>query len=88
MSSGKGDTQARRIFGNAYAARESALVEANQRALKRRTLLYNGEEIPMMRHLKIGRKDSATETVRIHFHWDASARRIVIGHCGPHLDFN
>lgn len=41
----------------------------------------------MEQHLKIGVKDSPAEALRIHFAWVADERKIVIGHCGPHLDF-
>jgi hypothetical protein len=40
----------------------------------------------MMKHLKIGVKDSVAETLRIHFEWDDGDRKIIIGHCGSHLD--
>ncbi len=40
----------------------------------------------MFQYLKIGVKDSVHETWRTYFTWDPKARRIVIGHCGPHLD--
>ncbi len=35
-----------------------------------------------------GRKDSSFTTIRVHFHWDAATKRVVVGHCGPHLDFD
>ena len=57
-------------------------------ARKRRTFEYQGKGVVMTRHLKIGRKDSVAETLRIQFYWDANARKVVIGHCGPHLDFD
>ena len=34
---------------------------------------------------KIGIADDPTQTIRVHFHWDGTRRRIVIGHCGEHL---
>jgi hypothetical protein len=49
---------------------------------------YCGIPTLMLAHLKLGTKDSAVETLRVHFHWDADARALVIGHCGPHLDFD
>jgi hypothetical protein len=88
MNAGKGDMEAGKVFGNSYAARESETVEANAQARKRRTFTYEGRDVTMMRHLKIGNKDSAAETLRIHFHWDAEKRKVVVGHCGPHLDFS
>jgi hypothetical protein len=39
----------------------------------------------MLRHLKIGVGDDLTKTIRVHFHWDADREKIVIGHCGEHL---
>ena len=41
----------------------------------------------MLKHLKIGIKDSLSETLRVHFEWLADEKRIVIGHCGGHLPF-
>lgn len=41
----------------------------------------------MWKHLKIGVKDSITETWRCHFEFDADEKKVVIGHCGRHLDF-
>ena len=87
MTNGKGDIEAGKVFGNAFAARESETVENNSTARNLRTFEYNGEQILMMRHLKLGNKDSAAETLRIHFYWDSERRIIVIGHCGPHLNF-
>lgn len=83
---GKGDAQARQIFGNRYAARDSEAVEENARARELRTFSHHGRKVEMMQHLKIGRKDSSSETLRIYFDWDADEGKIVIGHCGPHLD--
>lgn len=85
LAGGKGDAEARQVFGNAYAPKEAATLSTRGRAL--RTFRWNGEDIFMERHLKIGVKASAATTLRIHFHWDGKQKRIVIGHCGPHLDF-
>ncbi|MGN6108836.1 MAG: hypothetical protein ACTHU0_27265 [Kofleriaceae bacterium] len=83
-----GDTEARRVFSDGvYAARESAAVESSKLARRLRTFAYNGAELVMWKHLKIGYKDSIAETWRLHFEFDATAKRIVIGHCGKHLDF-
>jgi hypothetical protein len=84
-----GDNEARKVFGaNEYAAKESERVMANKAAVKQRTFNYNGQQVEMFAHLKIGTKDSVAETLRIHFHWDAEATKIVIGYCGPHINFN
>jgi hypothetical protein len=87
LQQGRGDVEARGIFGNAYAARESDVVESNKRARQARTFAYNGGSLLMLKHLKIGIKDSLSETLRVHFEWLAKERRLVIGHCGGHLPF-
>lgn len=86
MLNGKGDLEARTVFGTAYAARESESVENNKRATALRVFTFGGKQVQMMRHLKIGTKPSKHETFRCHFHWDSQSRRVVIGHCGQHLD--
>lgn len=84
-----GDVEAKKIFGkNEFSALESTPVRSRESAIRRRTFLYKGNPTLMLAHLKIGSKDSHTETLRIHFHWDPVEQRIVIGHCGPHLDFD
>ena len=86
LASGNSDQAARVVFGNsAYASNEgSALSETGR---KRRTFDYNGRSLLMERHLRIGTKDSKAKTLRIHFEWLAEEKKILIGHCGPHLDF-
>lgn len=83
-----GDAVAKHVFPpTAYAARESESVEGRKEAKERRTFEYNGAPLTMWKHLKIGVKDSVAETFRLHFEFDAERRKIVIGHCGKHLDF-
>ncbi len=86
LAGGKGDHEARKVFGNAYAPHESETVEKNKRARALRTFIHEGTPIEMMSHLKIGVKPSAAETLRIHFEWVGKLKKIIIGHCGPHLD--
>ncbi|MCY1042691.1 hypothetical protein OV208_15305 [Corallococcus sp. bb12-1] len=89
LTSGRGDDTARQAFGrDDFAATESESVMKNKAAVKRRTFRYNENDIKMFQHLKIGVKDSPARSFRIHFHWDAEAKIIAIGHCGPHLDFS
>ncbi len=83
---GKGDAYAREVFGrDEYSANESETVIHNRRARDARTFNYKGESLFMPRHLKLGVKDSITDTLRVHFHWDADDKKLVIGHCGEHL---
>lgn len=89
LDGGRGDQEARKVFGQSeFAATESESVMSSKGAVRRRTFLYQGKPVAMFRHLKLGHRDSVSETMRIHFLWDSEARRIVIGHCGPHLNFS
>ena len=80
-----GDTEARKIFGTSYAPRESSTL--SKPGIDRRTFIHDDKPILMEKHLKIGVADNSADTLRIHFEWLADDRRLVIGHCGRHLDF-
>lgn len=81
-----GDNLARNVFGkNDFSANESETVESNPEMRKKRIFEYNGEKVEMFRHLRIGREDDTTKTIRVHFYWDAKNEKIVIGYCGEHL---
>lgn len=86
LDASQSDNDARKVFGNkAYSAKEAETLPKNGE--RRRTFAYKGQDIFMPKHLKIGVKDSVAETLRVHFHWDGIDKKIVIGHCGKHLDF-
>jgi hypothetical protein len=83
---GHGDQKAKAVFGqSAFAAGESGCLSTEGR--RRRTFEYQGRDLLMEKHIKHGVKDSAAETLRVHFEWIAGEKRIVVGHCGKHLDF-
>src|SRR5262249_43717802 len=52
LVNGKGDNEARMVFGSAYAARESEVTRQNPLAKEMRTFDYRGERITMEKHLK------------------------------------
>lgn len=86
LASGGGDQQAKGIFGqNSFAAKESETLSRTGRT--RRTFNYLDRDFLMEKHLKIGVKDSTAKTLRVHFDWVAEEKKIIIGHCGKHLDF-
>lgn len=86
LASGQGDMIGKQAFGaNEYAQNEGQALRKPGK--KRRTFSYRGTDILMEKHLKIGIKDSVAETLRIHFEWIDAEKRLVIGHCGKHLDF-
>lgn len=81
-----GDSHARHCFGpKEFAATESETIVSNRDLARARTFEYDGELVQMFRHLKIGIADDRTRTIRVHFHWDSRAQKIIIGHCGAHL---
>lgn len=84
---GGGDAAGRKVFGNAvYASRESETAETSAVARKQREKVFEGVLYPMWRHLRIGSSSTATDGWRCHFDWDPTNRRIIVGHCGEHLD--
>ena len=85
LHNGSSDQDARQYLGSGYAAKEKETLSKAGR--ERRTFEYRGQQIEMMRHLKIGVADNKAETLRVHFEWFADESKIVIGHCGAHLDF-
>jgi len=86
LADGKSDQQAKAVFGqNTYAANEASAMSNDGK--RRRTFIYRGREFLMEKHLKHGVKDSLAETLRIHFEWMAVEKKIVVGHCGKHLNF-
>ena len=78
-----GDNEARKVFGrNEYAAKESETIMGNKAMRRQRTFEYDGEQVEMFRHLKIGADENVAKTIRVHFHWDAEREKIVIAYCG------
>jgi hypothetical protein len=88
LNAGKGDNEAKGVFGQkSFAANESKTARDNKRSQSLRTFIHRGSPVEMMKHLKIGAPSEGTaETWRCHFEWDVVDRRVVIGHCGKHLD--
>lgn len=86
LSDGKGDQHAKSVFGkDAYAANEADALSSEGKRL--RTFHYCGQAFVMEKHLKHGVKDSKAETLRIHFEWLPAEKKLVVGHCGKHLNF-
>lgn len=86
LAEGKGDQHAKAAFGqHAFAANEAEALSGDGKRL--RTFSYRGKDFVMEKHLKHGVKDSKAETLRIHFEWIPSEKKLVVGHCGKHLNF-
>ncbi len=84
---GGGDIIARdRIFGESnFSPSESEQTSRNGRAQKSRCFVYNGKSYLMLRHLKLGKLNNTSYSIRVHFEWIPEEQRVVIGHCGAHL---
>lgn len=81
---GGGDTEARKVFGaKEFAAKEASL---SNKGRDLRTFTWAGKDVVMESHLKVGTKASDAKCLRVHFLWDPDQKRIVVGHCGSHLD--
>jgi len=46
---------------------------------------YGGQKVDISRHIKLGKSFDPKHTLRLHFHWDAEAAKIVVHHAGAHL---
>ncbi len=78
--------KARMVFSSEeYSANESETVENSPTLSAKRRFTYKGDSIDMFRHLKIGKVDNVAHTLRVHFAWIPTEKKIVIGHCGEHL---
>lgn len=81
-----GDVKARMVFSSEeYSANESETVENSPTLSAKHRFTYKGDSIDMFRHLKIGKVDNVAHTLRVHFAWIPTEKKIVIGHCGEHL---
>lgn len=81
-----GDSQARMVFSTKeYAASEFAAVSNSPTHRARRTFRYNGRDIYMERHLRVGVENDRSMTIRVYFAWLSDEKKIVIGYCGKHL---
>lgn len=82
------DEEFKRRTGFTHTFRESGATNASPALVKLRRRSYKGSEIDITPHIKgSGRRDSSKlHPFRLHYHADAEGKRIVIGHCGEHLD--
>ena len=75
-----GDNEARKVFGkNEYAAKESETVMANKTMRRQRTFEYEGKQVEMFRHLKIGTDENVAKRSEYIFTGTRSARRLLLG---------
>lgn len=82
------DEEFKRRTGFTHTFRESGATNASPALVKLRRRSYKGSEIDITPHIKgSGRRDSSKlHPFRLHYHADAEGKKIVIGHCGEHLN--
>lgn len=72
--------------GFEYAANESPETLAIEECRRARTFRYNGEDVLMTNHVKIGNPSRyADGALRVYFLFDPERRKLVVGHIGKHL---
>jgi hypothetical protein len=87
MEQGNSERQLKDIFGHeCFSAKENSDT-ISPTGIKRRKFRYKKDDILMEKHLKIGNSPSRAETIRIHFEWIPDEKRVLIGHCGKHLEY-
>jgi len=84
MSGGDIGTLFREATGFEMSLTEGTSTKADKKLMTLRRDLYEGQEIDITPHIKWGNKEP--KLLRIHFCVDTDNRRIVIGHCGDHMD--
>lgn len=67
-----------------YSVNESATTNRDSDLMRQRRATVDGKEYDFSAHLKVGNK--AKDALRIHFAIDEEKRRVLVWHCGEHLD--
>jgi hypothetical protein len=70
--------------GIEYAINESSMTNKDSSLMRQRRGVVDGKEYDFSAHLKIGNKER--DAVRIHIAVDDEKKRILVWHCGGHLD--
>ena len=70
--------------GLGLAMTEGRQTKRDPNLLKLRTIVYEGKEISIAPHVKSGTKKP--KLLRVYFCPDQEKKKIVVGHCGDHLD--
>lgn len=70
--------------GIQYAVHESSMTKQDKDLMRLRQAEVDGEVFDFSPHLKVGSKPS--DLLRIHFAIDQTRRRILVWHCGGHLE--
>lgn len=77
-------SQFRNRTGFELAVGESETTRSNKKLAAQRKDTYKGEIVDISVHVKHG--NSAGNILRVHYYAHPGERRLIIGHCGDHLD--
>lgn len=66
------------------AMSEGRTTKGNRKLMGKRVLTYASRQYDMTPHLKYGNK--APKLIRIHFAIDHDNGRLILGHCGQHIE--
>lgn len=80
-----GDTTARQVFSVGEFSAKDSDATSSGRLGEMRTFVFEGREVRMERHLRIGVANNKATTLRVYFDIVGDDKRIVIGWCGKHL---
>lgn len=72
------------LTGIEYTINESSMTNKDSALMRQRRATVDGVEFDFSAHLKIGTKEK--DAVRIHIAVDDANRRILVWHCGSHMD--
>lgn len=64
---------------------EGSQTRADKEYMSQRKDVYSGKSISIEPHVKRGNRDSV-DSIRVYFAYDSEYNKIIIGHCGTHLD--
>ena len=67
-----------------YTVNESSMTNKDSDLMRQRQITVDGKEFDFSAHLKVGSKPK--DALRIHFAVDEDKKRILVWHCGGHLD--
>lgn len=85
MNAGDVRTAFQNSTGYELTFNESSMTNKDTRLRQLRQLEYNGKTIDISPHVK-GTSGKRTEPLRVHFYVDRESKRIVVGHCGAHME--
>lgn len=84
-ANGTAGTEFQRETGYYLTFHESAQTNKDPRLLKQREISYDGRTLNIAPHVK-GKSGNRNASLRIHFAIDRPTRKIIIGHCGDHME--